>query len=127
MEDRIGPYRLIRVLGEGGMGVVYEADQLEPVRRCVALKIVKPGHGHAACGGAIHDGAPGTRGALDHPYVAKVFDAGCTVAGRPDFAMELVDGTPLLEYCVRDRLTIRSRIELFVMIFHASSTRTTRA
>jgi non-specific serine/threonine protein kinase/serine/threonine-protein kinase len=114
----IGPYRVIRVLGEGGMGTVYEADQTEPVRRRVALKFVKSG---------MHDREVMARftverqalAAIDHPYVAKVFDAGQTDTGRPYFVMELVDGVPLLEYCDVNHLSVRKRVELLILICQA--------
>jgi serine/threonine protein kinase len=116
--ERIGVYHLIRVLGEGGMGVVYEAEQTEPVRRRVALKIVKLGMDSTQVVNRFMAERQ-TLAAMDHPYVAKVFDAGQTIPGRPYFVMELVEGTPLVEYCNEQRLSIRRRIGLFVMICHA--------
>jgi non-specific serine/threonine protein kinase/serine/threonine-protein kinase len=118
MAGRIGPYRLIQVLGEGGMGIVYEAEQLEPVRRHVALKIVRFGMDTRQVVARFMTERQALA-AMDHPYVAKVFDAGQTEAGRPYFVMELVDGIPLLDYCDTNRLSIRERIELFVLICQA--------
>lgn len=114
----IGPYKLVGQLGEGGMAVVYEAEQLEPVRRRVALKIVKLGMDTRQIVARFMTERQALA-AMDHPYVAKVFDAGQTLAGRPYFAMELVDGMPLLDYCDRNRLSIHDRVELFVLICQA--------
>lgn len=116
--DLIGPYSLTSILGEGGMGVVYEAEQLEPMRRRVALKIVKLGMDtrQVVARFATEQQALAT---LDHPYVAKVFDAGQTVSGRPYFVMERVDGLPLLDYCDRQRLTTRQRVELLILVCQA--------
>ena len=97
---QIGPYKLLEQIGEGGMGVVYVASQREPVRRKVALKIIKPGMDSRE----VVTRFEAERQALammDHPNIAKVFDGGVTDAGRPYFAMELVQGTPITEYCDR--------------------------
>lgn len=118
MPTKVGRYRVIDLLGEGGMAVVYEAEQMAPIQRRVALKIVKFG---------FDTGLTAVRfttelqalAAMDHPFVAKVFDAGHTSTGRPYFAMELVRGTSLLEYCERKCLTIRDRVALFVSICQA--------
>lgn len=118
MPDAIGPYRLLGVLGEGGMGVVYEAEQLRPVTRHVALKIVKPGMDTRQVV-ARFMAERQALAAMDHPYVAKVFDAGLTAWGRPYFVMELVRGEPLLAYCNRKQLPVRGRVELFVLVCHA--------
>src|SRR4051794_18379619 len=115
---RIGAYLLVRVLGEGGMGVVYEAEQLEPVRRRVALKIVKLGMDSTQVVNRFYSERQ-MLAALDHPHIAKVFDAGQTAADRPYFAMELVEGTPLIDFCDEARLSIRERVELFILICHA--------
>jgi eukaryotic-like serine/threonine-protein kinase len=116
--DLIGPYRVNSILGEGGMGVVYEAEQLEPMQRRVALKIVKLGMDtrQVVARFATERQALAT---LDHPYVAKVFDAGQTVSGRPYFVMERVDGLPLLDFCDRQRLTTRQRVELLILVCQA--------
>ena len=117
-DDRIGPYRLLRMLGEGGMGTVYEAEQTEPVRRRVALKIVKPGMDTKEVVARFMTERQALA-AMDHPYVAKVFDAGQTVAGRPYFIMELVTGVPLLEYCDASRLSVRARVEMLILVCQA--------
>ena len=104
---QIGPYKLLEQIGEGGMGVVYHASQREPVRRTVALKIIKPGMDSRE----VVTRFEAERQALammDHPNIAKVFDGGVTDAGRPYFAMELVKGTPITEYCDR-RATLDPR------------------
>lgn len=108
----VGPYRLLRILGEGGMGVVYEAEQNHPIQRRVALKILKLGMDTREVV-ARFIAERQALALLNHPYVAKVFDAGETSTGRPYFAMELVDGVPLSEYEKRDGFPLRARIELF--------------
>jgi non-specific serine/threonine protein kinase/serine/threonine-protein kinase len=114
----IGPYEVVGVLGEGGMGVVYEAEQRHPVRRRVALKIVKLGMDTGQVVARFMSERQALA-AMDHPYVAKVFDAGQTVSGRPYFVMEIVRGEPLLEYCNRERLGVRERLALFVLVCQA--------
>ncbi len=116
--DVIGGYQLMGILGEGGMGVVYEAEQREPIRRRVALKVVKLGMDTRQVVARFMSERQALA-AMDHPFVAKVFDAGQTVSGRPYFAMELVRGEPLLEYCERAGLTSRQRVELFILICQA--------
>ncbi len=114
----IGPYRLVQVLGEGGMGTVYEAEQLEPVRRRVAIKLLKLGLDSKEFVARFMMERQALA-AMDHPYIAKVFDAGETAAGRPYFVMELVEGMPLLAYCDAHRLSIRKRVELLIQICQA--------
>jgi non-specific serine/threonine protein kinase/serine/threonine-protein kinase len=116
--DFVGPYRLVGRLGEGGMAVVYEAEQLKPVRRRVALKVVKLGMDTRQVIARFMTERQ-SLAAMDHPYVAKVFDAGWTRSGRPYFVMEFVGGMPLLDYCDRNRLSIRDRVKLFVSICQA--------
>jgi serine/threonine protein kinase/tetratricopeptide (TPR) repeat protein len=114
----IGPYKLLEQIGGGGMGVVYMAEQLRPVRRKVALKIIKPGMDS----GQVIARFEAERQALtmmDHPNIAKVLDAGTTDAGRPYFVMELVKGIPITDYCDQARLTTRERLELFMQVCHA--------
>ena len=118
LTERLGPYRLVGVLGEGGMGTVYEAEQLEPVRRRVALKIVKLGMDTQDVVARFMTERQALA-AIDHPFVAKVFDAGQTATGRPYFVMELVEGVPLLEHCDGQRLSVDARVELFISICHA--------
>src|SRR5690242_19852240 len=111
----IGRYKLLERIGEGGFGVVYMAEQQQPVRRKVALKVVKPG-----CDtGQVIARFEAERQALammDHPNIAKVFDAGATEAGRPYFVMELVHGVPITDFCDRNELAPRQRLELFVQV-----------
>src|SRR4029079_19027302 len=111
-------YKLLEQIGEGGMGVVYVAEQTEPVRRRVALKIIKPGMDTKQ----VIAGFEAERQALammDHPHIAKVLDAGTTDAGRPYFVMELVRGLPVTEYCDKARLSPRQRLTLFIDVCHA--------
>jgi len=112
---RLGRYQLLRQLGEGGCGVVYAAEQQEPVRRNVALKIIKPGMETKA----VVTRFEAERQALammDHPGIAKVFDAGITTTGRPYFVMELVEGIRITDYCDQFRLSTGARIELFIRV-----------
>ena len=109
----IGPYRLLRVLGEGGMGVVYLAEQAEPLRRQAAIKIIKPGMDTRAVI-ARFEAERQALALMDHPSIASVYDAGSTEDGRPFFVMEYVAGLPLTTYCDRYRLSTRDRIALFI-------------
>jgi tetratricopeptide (TPR) repeat protein len=114
----IGPYKLVQAIGEGGMGAVYLAQQAEPVRRLVALKVIKPGMDS----GQVVARFEAERQALalmDHPNIAKVLDGGATESGRPYFVMELVKGVPLTKYCDEHRLTPKQRLELFVPVCEA--------
>jgi WD40 repeat protein/serine/threonine protein kinase len=114
----IGPYKLLEQIGGGGMGVVYMAEQVHPVSRKVALKIIKPGMDS----GQVIARFEAERQALtmmDHPNIAKVLDAGTTAAGRPYFVMELVKGIPITDYCDQARLHTRERLELFIQVCHA--------
>ena len=95
---RIGPYKLLQQIGEGGMGVVYMAEQEAPVRRKIALKIIKPGMDTSQVV-ARFEAERQALALMDHPNIAKVFDAGATLTGRPFFVMELVNGVPITEYC----------------------------
>lgn len=136
---RIGPYKLLELIGEGGMGVVYMAEQLEPVRRLVALKIIKPGMNSAEVL-ARFEAERQALALMDHPNIAKVLDAGTTAKaknedrrvsneeagsssedreGRPYFVMELVKGTPITKFCDERRLNPRQRLELFVAVCQA--------
>jgi eukaryotic-like serine/threonine-protein kinase len=110
---RIGPYKLLQEIGEGGMGVVFMAEQERPVRRRVALKVIKPGMDT----GQVVARFEAERQALalmDHPNIARVLDAGTTDSGRPFFVMELVKGIPITEYCDAASLAPRERLELFI-------------
>ncbi len=114
----IGAYRLVRKLGEGGMGVVYLAEQTQPMRRTVALKIVKPGMDSERLI-ARFESERQALALMDHVHIARVFDAGATPDGRPYFVMELVNGAPITRYCDTKRLTPRERVELFIPVCHA--------
>jgi WD40 repeat protein/predicted Ser/Thr protein kinase len=116
--DRISRYKLLRVLGEGGFGIVYLAQQEHPIRRQVALKIIKPGMDSAQVIRRF-EAERQALALLDHPNVAHVYDAGTTEAGRPYFAMEYVKGVPLTEHCDRQKLTIEERLKLFVQVCEA--------
>jgi serine/threonine protein kinase/tetratricopeptide (TPR) repeat protein len=115
---RIGPYKLLQEIGEGGFGVVYMAEQQEPIHRQVALKIIKPGMDTKE----VISRFESERQALalmEHPNIAKVLDAGTTAAGHPYFVMELVKGVPLTTYCDQQQLTLQQRMELFVAVCQA--------
>src|SRR4030095_3751399 len=108
----IGSYRLLEPLGEGGMGEVWLAEQTRPMRRHVALKIVKLRMDSAQVV-ARFEAERQALALMDHPAIAKVFDAGSTPTGRPYFAMEYVKGESITTYCDRHRLDTRQRLELF--------------
>jgi serine/threonine protein kinase len=114
----IGPYRLMEQIGEGGMGVVFVAEQQRPLRRKVALKIIKPGMDTKEVI-ARFEAERQALALMDHPNIAKVLDAGSTESGRPYFVMELVHGIPITEYCDRANLPMRERLELFVQVCQA--------
>ena len=114
----IGPYKLLQQIGEGGMGVVYMAEQEHPVRRKVALKIIKPGMDSSQVV-ARFEAERQALALMDHQNIARVLDAGTTDSGRPYFVMELVKGIPITEYCDANRLSPRERLELFVPVCRA--------
>ena len=116
--SQIGPYRLLRELGEGGCGVAYLAEQTAPVRRQVALKVIKPGMDTKAVI-ARFEAERQVLALLDHPNIAKVFDAGATSEGRPYFVMELVRGIRITDYCAQSRMTIQQRLSLFIQVCKA--------
>ena len=111
--DTVGQYRLLQRIGEGGFGVVYLAEQERPVRRQVALKIVKPGMDSREVV-ARFETERQALALMDHPNIAKVFDAGTSYSGRPYFVMELVKGVSITEYCDTCSMTTRQRLELFI-------------
>ena len=115
---QIGPYKLLQQIGEGGMGVVYMAEQTEPVERRVALKIIKPGMDTQQVI-ARFEGERQALAMMDHPNIARVLDAGTTDSGRPYFVMELVKGVPLNQYCDEKHLTPRERLQLFIPVCQA--------
>lgn len=109
---RIGRYKLLQVIGEGGMGIVYMAEQEEPVRRKVALKVIKLGMDTKAVV-ARFEAERQALALMDHPNIAKVLDAGATEGGRPYFVMEMVQGMPITRFCDEVRMPTRQRLELF--------------
>src|SRR5262249_17577232 len=114
----IGPYKLLEQIGEGGFGVVFMAEQTQPVRRKVALKVLKPGMDTRQVV-ARFEAERQALAIMDHPNIAKVFDGGATALGRPFFVMELVKGVPITEFGDQNRLTLRQRLELFVVVCQA--------
>jgi serine/threonine protein kinase/tetratricopeptide (TPR) repeat protein len=114
----IGPYKLLEQIGGGGMGLVFVAEQERPVRRRVALKIIKPGMDSRQVI-ARFEAERQALAMMDHPNIAKVHDGGTTPDGRPYFVMEYVKGTPITEYCDKHRLNTRQRLELFVNVCSA--------
>ncbi|MCO6456111.1 MAG: protein kinase, partial [Pirellulaceae bacterium] len=114
----IGNYKLLEQIGEGGFGVVYLAEQQQPVRRPVALKIIKPGMDSRAVI-ARFEAERQALAMMDHPNIARVLDAGTTQSGRPYFVMELVRGASITDYCDQNRLTLVERLRLFVPVCRA--------
>ena len=115
---RIGHYKLLEQIGEGGFGIVWMAEQEEPVRRRVALKIIKLGMDtHEVV--ARFEAERQALAMMEHPNIASVFDGGATATGRPYFVMELVKGVPITTYCDANQLTTRERLELFLEVCHA--------
>jgi eukaryotic-like serine/threonine-protein kinase len=114
----IGPYKLLEQIGEGGFGVVYLAEQTTPVRRKVALKVLKLGMDTRQVV-ARFDAERQALAIMDHPNIARVFDGGVTPSGRPFFVMELVKGLPITEFCDQHKLTTQQRLELFVDVCQA--------
>src|SRR3984957_15597225 len=117
-DDDFGRYQIIRLIGEGGMGAVYLAEQCEPIRRRVALKVVKLGMDT----GQVLARFAKERQALammDHPNIARIFDAGATPKGRPYFVMEYIEGVPITQYCDAKRMTIGQRLEVFLSVCRA--------
>jgi WD40 repeat protein/tRNA A-37 threonylcarbamoyl transferase component Bud32 len=112
VNDLIGPYRLLRVLGDGGMGIVYLAEQERPIRRRVALKLIKPGIASAAAI-ARFESERQALAMMDHPNIAHVYDAGTTATGLPYFVMEYVPGPSITAYCDQHKLANRERLKLF--------------
>jgi serine/threonine protein kinase/tetratricopeptide (TPR) repeat protein len=115
VEGRIGPYKLLELIGEGGFGAVYMAEQQGPIRRRVALKVIKLGMDTRQVV-ARFEAERQALALMDHPNIATVFDAGATDTGRPYFVMELVRGVPITEFCDARRLPIAERLRLFVQV-----------
>ncbi|MGO8928057.1 MAG: protein kinase domain-containing protein [Limisphaerales bacterium] len=116
--DRIGRYKLLQQIGEGGCGVVYMAEQDEPVRRRVALKVIKLGMDTKSVIGRF-EAERQALALMDHPNIAKVLDAGATDTGRPYFVMELVRGTKITDYCDQNNLSTQERLDLFIQVCRA--------
>ena len=116
--DDVGPYRLLQQIGEGGFGVVYMAEQTAPVRRKVALKIIKPGMDTKEVV-ARFEVERQALALMDHPNIAKVLDAGSTDSGRPYFVMELVRGIPITDYCGQEKIAVNERLDLFIKVCQA--------
>src|SRR5262245_4178251 len=117
-DDDFGRYQILRVLGEGGMGTVYLAEQLEPIRRRVALKVVKLGMDTAQVLARFHNERQALA-MMEHPNIAQIFDAGATAKGRPYFVMEYIEGAPVTQYCDSRRMTAKERLGLFLTICRA--------
>jgi serine/threonine protein kinase len=113
-----GKYKLLEPIGEGGMGSVWIAEQFEPVKRKVAIKLVKPGMDSRQVL-ARFEAERQALALMDHPHIARIFDGGLTDQGRPYFVMELVKGLPVTEYCDQLRVSLAERLELFVLICQA--------
>ncbi|MDA0811127.1 MAG: serine/threonine-protein kinase, partial [Verrucomicrobia bacterium] len=116
--DKIAHYKLLEQIGEGGCGVVYMAEQAEPVRRQVALKVIKLGMDTKQVI-ARFEAERQALALMDHPNIAKVFDAGTTDADRPFFVMELVRGVKITDYCDQNHLSTIARLDLFIQVCHA--------
>ena len=118
LKERVGPYKLLSILGQGGCGVVYLAEQEKPVKRRVALKIIKPGMDTKEVI-ARFEAERQALALLDHPNIAQVYDAGTTEKARPYFVMEHVKGVPINEHCDRQKLSIEDRLWLFLQVCDA--------
>ena len=118
IERQIGPYRILQEIGEGGFGIVYMAEQEKPVRRQVALKVIKLGMDTRAVI-ARFEAERQALAQMDHPNIARVLDAGATEGGRPYFVMELIRGMPITAYCNQNKLDLRKRLDLFLQVCYA--------
>ena len=116
--DRIGHYKLLQQIGEGGCGVVYMAEQTEPIRRRVAFKVIKLGMDTKQVI-ARFEAERQALALMDHPNIAKVLDAGAAETGRPYFVMELVKGIKITEFCDQNNLSTKERLDLFIQVCHA--------
>src|SRR6266446_482754 len=116
--DKIGHYKLLQSIGEGGCGVVYMAEQEEPVRRRVALKVIKLGMDTKQVV-ARFEAERQALALMDHPHIAKVLEAGATETGRPYFVMELVRGIKITQYCDENNLSTEERLDLFIQVAQA--------
>ncbi|MBV8906966.1 MAG: protein kinase [Acidobacteriia bacterium] len=118
IDDDFGRYQILRPIGEGGMGTVYLAEQREPIRRRVALKVVKLGMDTSQVLARFGNERQALA-MMEHPNIARIFDAGATPKGRPYFVMEYIEGVPITKYCDDKRLTIGQRLELFLAVCRA--------
>ena len=114
----IGPFRLVQMVGTGGMGEVWRAEQTAPFHRTVALKLIKAGMDTRAVV-ARFESERQALALMEHPNIAKVFDAGATPEGRPYFVMEYVKGIPITEFCDQAKATVGGRLKLFVQVCQA--------
>jgi len=117
--SQVGPYKLLEQIGDGGFGVVFMAEQVKPVRRKVALKVIKPGMDTRQVI-ARFEAERQALALMDHPNIARVLDAGETANGRPFFVMELVKGVPITQFCDDAQLETRERLELFIAVCQAT-------
>jgi serine/threonine protein kinase/tetratricopeptide (TPR) repeat protein len=117
-DDDFGRYHILRTLGEGGMGTVYLAEQREPIRRRVALKVVKLGMDTAQVLARFNNERQALA-MMDYPNIAQILDAGATAKGRPYFVMEYIEGAPITQYCDRKRMTTKDRLALFLAVCRA--------
>ena len=115
---RIGPYKILREIGEGGFGAVYLAEQEQPVKRTVAIKVIKAGMDTRQVV-ARFEAERQALALMDHPHIARVIDAGATANGRPYFVMDFVKGEPITTYCDRHTMALNARLELFVQVCDA--------
>lgn len=116
---QIGPYKLLQKIGEGGMGSVWMVDQTEPVKRRVALKLIRVDRGDSKMILSRFEAERQAIALMDHPNIARLLDAGSTEAGQPFFVMELVKGVPLTEFCDANKLSVPERLDLFQQICSA--------
>ncbi|WP_339749870.1 serine/threonine-protein kinase, partial [uncultured Rubinisphaera sp.] len=116
--EEVGPYKILQIIGQGGMGTVYMAEQKRPIRRRVALKVIKPGLDTKEVL-ARFEAERQALAIMDHPNIAKVLDAGLTENGLPYFAMELVKGIPITQFCDKNNLSLNNRLKLFISVCHA--------
>jgi len=124
-DDDFGPYHILRTLGEGGMGTVYLAEQREPIRRRVALKVIKLGMDTSQVLARFANERQALA-VMDHPNIARILDAGATPKGRPYFVMEYIEGVTITQYCDRNGLTIAQRLDLFSLCAVPFSTHTAK-
>jgi eukaryotic-like serine/threonine-protein kinase len=117
-DDDFGRYHILRPLGEGGMGTVYLAEQREPIRRCIALKVIKLGMDTSQVLARFANERQALA-IMDHPNIARIFDAGATRKGRPYFVMEYIEGAPITQYCDGKRMTVSRRLELLLAVCRA--------